>query len=154
VRVDPRVVVIERCNLRHLSPEQLGGTKVDIACLDLSFISVLKVLPAVMGVLSPTDGAELVILIKPQFEAGREHVETGGLVRDPKVHQLVIDSVSSGVRAWGFRHEGVTESPIKGDKSGNTEFLAYFVRDTSIPVTAAAPPPPGAASDDPTTTKR
>eukprot|EP00955_Chlamydomonas_euryale_P043205 352526-Chlamydomonas_euryale.AAC.9 len=54
VRVDPRVVVIERCNLRHLSPEQLGGTKVDIACLDLSFISVLKVLPAVMGVLRCT----------------------------------------------------------------------------------------------------
>ncbi len=105
VRRDPRVVVIERFNLRYLKPEDLG-CKVDIACLDLSFISVLKVrglvqsdqharvldlpsslkvMPAVSSVLKPGAGAELVVLIKPQFEAGREQVGSGGLVRDPQV---------------------------------------------------------------------
>ncbi|KAG1667570.1 hypothetical protein FOA52_014651 [Chlamydomonas sp. UWO 241] len=136
VRVDPRVTVIERCNLRYMTRDTLGGALVDIACLDLSFISVLKVIPAVMGVLKPDVGAELVVLIKPQFEAGREQVESGGVVRDPKVHEMVIERVSAGIEAWGFRRGGVTESPIRGEKSGNTEFLAYFVRDPSVPITA------------------
>ena len=64
--------------------------QVDIVCLDLSFISVLKVLPAIMGVLKPDDGAELVVLIKPQFEAGRAQVGTGGVVRDPKVSEHTV----------------------------------------------------------------
>jgi len=83
-------------------------------------------------------GAELVVLIKPQFEAGRSQVGTGGVVKDPKVHQDVIQKVTSGIEAWGFRSKGVCESPIKGEKSGNTEFLSYFIRDPSMPLTMAA----------------
>jgi 23S rRNA (cytidine1920-2'-O)/16S rRNA (cytidine1409-2'-O)-methyltransferase len=138
VRQDPRVTVIERTNLRTLSPDLIP--RVDIACLDLSFISVLKCIPAVVGsALKADDGAELVVLIKPQFEAGREGVERGGIVKDPAVHQAVLKKVVEGVSSHGFRAIGQPiESPIKGDKGGNTEFLAYFIRDSTVPVTFAA----------------
>ncbi|GAX80545.1 hypothetical protein CEUSTIGMA_g7983.t1 [Chlamydomonas eustigma] len=135
IRQDPRVVVIERCNLRYLRPEDLPS-QVDIACLDLSFISVLKVMPAVVSVLKPIDGVELVVLIKPQFEAGHSQVGIGGVVRDPKVHEAVIEKVVSGIEGMGFGCKGWCESPIRGEKSGNIEFLAYFTRDAPTPVVA------------------
>lgn len=122
IRTDPRVVVMERINLRHL--ESLPEL-VDLVTLDLSFISVLKVMDAVLRVLKPQ--GSLVVLIKPQFEAGRDEVETGGLITDPEVHEKVLKEVTSGICARGFELKGTTESPILGS-SGNKEFLAYFVR--------------------------
>eukprot|EP00466_Bigelowiella_natans_P018298 jgi/Bigna1/58078/fgenesh1_pm.52_\ len=122
IRTDERVVVKERTNLRQLTPELVGNNAIELATLDLSFISVLKVLPAVVDVLAPN--AELVILIKPQFEATKEQVGSGGVVRDPAVHQWVIQNVIKGTEELGFRCYGWTKSPIKGATGGNTEFLA------------------------------
>ncbi|KAI8463596.1 MAG: S-adenosyl-L-methionine-dependent methyltransferase [Monoraphidium minutum] len=124
---DPRVTVMERTNLRHLRPEDLPA-RVDLVTLDLSFISVLKVMPAVAAALRPS-GGQLVVLIKPQFEAGKGLVSAGGVVRDPKVHAEVISRISRGIQAFNLAPRGVIESPLKGDKGGNTEFLAHFVHD-------------------------
>ena len=126
IRNDPRVVVMERCNVRHLKelPEL-----VDLASLDLSFISVLKVLPAVKALLKPE--GRLVVLIKPQFEAMRGEVGRGGVVRDPAVHEEVIRRVTAGAQALGFQLQGSMPSPLKGAKEGNTEFLAAFVNGPS-----------------------
>jgi 23S rRNA (cytidine1920-2'-O)/16S rRNA (cytidine1409-2'-O)-methyltransferase len=122
IRADTRVVVMERTNLRHLAslPEL-----VDLVTLDLSFISVLKVLDAILPLMKPA--AQLIILIKPQFEAEREDVGRGGIIKDPAVHQMTIDRVVAGVVAHGFTHIGTIESPILG-ATGNKEFLAYFKR--------------------------
>lgn len=122
IRTDPRVVVMERTNLREVRDL---GEKVDLVTLDLSFISVLKVMEAVCAVLK--DGGQLIVLIKPQFEAGKEQVESGGLITDPAVHQEVIERVTEGIKSYGFELVGVTDSPIEGT-SGNKEFLAYFKR--------------------------
>lgn len=120
---DERVRLYEGTNLRLLTmlPEPI-----DIATLDLSFISVLKVMPAVSNLLAPV--AQLIILIKPQFEAERHQIRRGGLVSDPVIHQEIITRVIAGVEAYGFKSHGVIESPIKGAASGNTEFLGYFTR--------------------------
>ncbi|GLC45744.1 hypothetical protein PLESTB_000503100 [Pleodorina starrii] len=136
IRRDERVVVMEKFNLRHLGPQHLP-CKVDIATLDLSFISVLLVIGAVTRVLRP-DGGRLVVLIKPQFEAGRKQVRAGGVVRDPKVHAEVLERVTRGIVAHGYELVGTTESPIKGDRSGNTEFLAYFLRRPELAAEAEA----------------
>lgn len=122
IRSDKRVVVMERTNLRDLAhlPEP-----VDMVTLDLSFISILKVIEVVGKLLKP--GGVLVTLIKPQFEAGRSDVGKGGIVKDQKVHARVIDEITQGIVAQGFVARGVTPSPILGS-SGNAEFLAYFVK--------------------------
>jgi 23S rRNA (cytidine1920-2'-O)/16S rRNA (cytidine1409-2'-O)-methyltransferase len=122
LRTDPRVIVMERTNLRYVTqlPEPI-----DIVTLDLAFISVLKVMDAVVAVLKPH--GYLVVLIKPQFEAKREQVGRGGIVKDPLVHEMVIDTVVSGVVVRGFMHKGTIESPLIG-ADGNKEFLAYFIR--------------------------
>lgn len=122
IRVDPRVVIMERTNLRELAPLP---EKVDIVTLDLSFISVLKVMDAVMN--SMKEDAQLVVLIKPQFEAQREQVGRGGIIKDKKVHKEVIDKVTLGIKELGFKLIGVIDSPITGS-SGNKEFLGYFKR--------------------------
>lgn len=122
VRNDPRVVLHERTNLRYLD---LHGLLVDVVTLDLSFISVLKVMDAVTALMAP-DG-ELIVLIKPQFEAGKQYIESGGLITKPEVHALVIETVCAGIKEYGFACIGVTESPIIGG-SGNREFLGYFRR--------------------------
>lgn len=119
---DARVVVMERTNLRHL--ERLPEL-VDLVTLDLSFISVLKIIEAVSKLMKPH--GKLVVLIKPQFEAGKEQVGKGGIVRDPAVHQEVIDRVTTGIGNYGFELQGVTPSPIEGT-TGNKEFLAYFIK--------------------------
>jgi len=137
VRRDPRVTVIERYNVRHLKLEDLPS-QVDLASLDLAFISVLKVIPAVVRVLRPAPEGKLLVLIKPQFEAGRAQVQSGGVVRDPQVHKDVVERVSAGIEAFGFTRKGVMESPLKGDKSGNTEFLALFTREVARPQDLAA----------------
>lgn len=117
---DPRVVVMERTNLRTLEglPEL-----VDLVTLDLSFISVTKVLDAVLPLLKPN--GSLIILIKPQFEAGKGQVGKGGIVKNPAVHTAVIAQVVVSLQAHGCAHVGTVESPILGTM-GNKEFLAYF----------------------------
>eukprot|EP00882_Tetradesmus_deserticola_P008485 GHRQ01008948.1.p1 GENE.GHRQ01008948.1~~GHRQ01008948.1.p1 ORF type:complete len:364 (+),score=119.49 GHRQ01008948.1:200-1291(+) len=122
----PCVTVMEKTNLRHMAAGDLPE-KVSLVTLDLSFISVLKVMPAVAQLVAP--GGQLLVLIKPQFEAGRSQVSSGGVVKDPGVHRQVIARITQGVEAYGFSCRGVTESPLKGDKGGNTEFLAHFVHD-------------------------
>jgi 23S rRNA (cytidine1920-2'-O)/16S rRNA (cytidine1409-2'-O)-methyltransferase len=122
IRNDKRVVVLERTNLRDLTDV---GERVDLVTLDLSFISVLKVMDAVVQFLKP-DG-KLIVLIKPQFEAGRHEVKKGGIVKDRAVHEKVIAQITKGIQQYGFTLEGVIESPILGTE-GNKEFLAYFKR--------------------------
>ncbi len=122
IRTDPRVVVIERTNLRYL--EQLPE-KVDLATLDLSFISLTKVIGAVKQLLTPE--GKLIALIKPQFEASRYEVGKGGIVRDPAIHTKVIGQVTEAIVQEGFTLTGVVESPIHG-ATGNKEFLSYFKR--------------------------
>jgi 23S rRNA (cytidine1920-2'-O)/16S rRNA (cytidine1409-2'-O)-methyltransferase len=126
VRTDARVRILERTNLRTLTPASLGGVKVDLITLDLSFISVLKVLPALCAVAAPQ--ATAVVLIKPQFEAGLEGVGKGGVVRDAAVHESVISNVTEGFKTCGWKRLGVMKSPVRGAKGGNVEFLGHFVR--------------------------
>jgi 23S rRNA (cytidine1920-2'-O)/16S rRNA (cytidine1409-2'-O)-methyltransferase len=137
VRVDPRVTVMERTNLRHLRADALpGGRRVDLVTLDLSFISMLKVTDAVSDLLAP--GGRVVALVKPQFEAGRAQVGAGGVVRDPGVHAEVLARVGAGWAEAGFESGGWMESPIKGATAGNTEFLAHYFRRGGAAAAAAA----------------
>ena len=122
IRQDPRVEVIERTNLRHM---KTVGEKVDLVTLDLSFISVLKVMDAVMSMLK--DDGSMIILIKPQFEASRDDVGKGGIIKENDVHAAVIKSVTEGIMERGFKLNGVITSPLTG-MDGNKEFLAYFER--------------------------
>ncbi len=122
IRKDARVVVLEKTNLREVRDL---GEKVDLVTLDLSFISVLKVMEAVNAVLK--DAGKLIVLIKPQFEARREDVGAGGIIKDPRIHEEVIERVTQGIIAHGYTLVGVIESPIEGT-DGNKEFLAYFTR--------------------------
>lgn len=122
IRRNERVSVVERTNLRYLSelPQQ-----VDLVTLDLSFISILLVMPALINLMKPE--STLVTLVKPQFEARRSQVGGGGIVRDPQVHKEVLERIINGVQDFGFCSEGWIESPIKGAE-GNTEFLVHFQR--------------------------
>ncbi|XP_023513431.1 uncharacterized protein LOC111778052 [Cucurbita pepo subsp. pepo] len=124
IRRDERVCVMERTNLRYLAglPQ-----KVDIVTLDLSFISILLVMPAVVNVMKET--STIVTLVKPQFECRRSQVGGKGIVRDPQVHQEVLDKIIKGVESFGFCSKGWIESPLKGAE-GNTEFLVCFTRTT------------------------
>jgi 23S rRNA (cytidine1920-2'-O)/16S rRNA (cytidine1409-2'-O)-methyltransferase len=119
LRDDPRVTVRERTNVRHLEPEALGGP-VDVTVADLSFISLLTVAPALRRC-TKSDGA-LVLLVKPQFEAGRARVGKGGIVRDRAVHRAVLREVRDGLRDAGLHVVDVMVSPLHGP-DGNVEFL-------------------------------
>lgn len=121
LRQDPRVVVMERVNVRYLSalPEPI-----DLATIDVSFISLKLVLPVVMQLLKP--GGQIIALIKPQFEAGREQVGKGGVVKDPAVHQAVLHDILSWAMQKGLQVRGAIASPLRGP-AGNIEFLAHFV---------------------------
>jgi 23S rRNA (cytidine1920-2'-O)/16S rRNA (cytidine1409-2'-O)-methyltransferase len=122
IRVNPRVLVYERTNLRYLTelPEQ-----VDLVTLDLSFISLVKVMDVVSLLLKPN--GQLITLIKPQFEAERHQIGRGGIVKDPEVHKQVIEKVVRALEGYDFICQGVIESPILGSE-GNKEFLAHFIR--------------------------
>ncbi len=120
IRKDPRVILFERTNLRNL--ERLPE-KVDLVTLDLSFISVLKVMPAVIKLMK--DDGRLIVLIKPQFEAERTDISRGGIVKDAAVHERVIKHVIDGIQKFGLQCVGVTPSSVRG-ADGNQEFLAYF----------------------------
>lgn len=129
LRQDERVVNMERTNIRYITSEQIPE-ELDIAVMDLSFISIKLVLPAVCALLK--DGAELVCLIKPQFEAGREEVGKKGVVRDEKVHLAVIESILSFVPGLGMTVMGLDFSPIKGPE-GNIEYLCYLKKGSFEP---------------------
>lgn len=122
LRQDPRVEVMERTNIRGLTPDKLSEQP-DFATFDLSFISLRKVLPAVVACLAPS--FEAVALIKPQFEVGREKVGKGGVVRDEDERQAVVADMRAFIESRGWQVGGVTESPVKGPK-GNVEYLLYF----------------------------
>jgi 23S rRNA (cytidine1920-2'-O)/16S rRNA (cytidine1409-2'-O)-methyltransferase len=117
---DNRLILMERTNLRHL--ESLPEL-VDLVTLDLSFISILKVMPAVSKLIKP-DG-KIITLIKPQFEAEKKDVGRGGIVKSDDVHQKVIEKIKTGMSEFGFKMVDLVESPIFGSK-GNKEFLSLF----------------------------
>ncbi len=120
---DPRVVVLDGCNARHLQPDDLPEP-VDLAVTDVSFISLRLILPAIDRLLRA--GGETVALIKPQFEAGREEVEKGGVVRNPQTRQLVVERIRDfGVQSLGWQWLDFCPSPIRGP-AGNVEYLSYW----------------------------
>jgi 23S rRNA (cytidine1920-2'-O)/16S rRNA (cytidine1409-2'-O)-methyltransferase len=123
LRTDPRVLVIEGFNARHLAPGDLPDLA-DLAVIDVSFISLRQILPPVATVLRPS--GTVVALVKPQFEAGRSEVGKG-VVRDPVVQSRVVDEVVAAAAAVGLAHVATTESPITGQK-GNREFLVHLRR--------------------------
>ena len=123
IRSDERVVVMERTNIRYVTPEQLGEP-LDLSVIDVSFIGLEIVLPAIKELLKPGQG-QVLCLIKPQFEAGKENVGKKGVVRDPKIHQMVLDNFVALVGRLGFTILGLTFSPVKGPE-GNIEFLAHL----------------------------
>ena len=122
LRGDPRVVVLEKVNARELSAAHLPEP-VALAAVDLSFISVRKVLPALLPRLA--EGADVVVLVKPQFEAGRSDVGKGGIVRDAAVRERVVREIGEFAASIGLAPAGVVASPIRGAK-GNQEYLAGF----------------------------
>ena len=136
LRSDERVVNLERCNLRYVTAEQIPE-KLDLAVMDLSFISIRLVLPAVKELLR--DGADIVCLIKPQFEAGREEVGKKGVVRDESVHREVVQSILDFAPTIGLSVLGLDYSPIKGPE-GNIEYICHMVNrpGVSVPLDVAA----------------
>jgi 23S rRNA (cytidine1920-2'-O)/16S rRNA (cytidine1409-2'-O)-methyltransferase len=124
LREDERVVVMERTNARHISAADIPEP-VDLVVCDASFIALSKVLPAALA-LARRPGGRLVALIKPQFEAGRDEIGKGGVVRDPAVHARVVAEVTAWLESIGWSVAGVTQSPITGPE-GNIEFLVAAV---------------------------
>ena len=122
IRSDPRVVVMERTNIRYVTPEQLGEP-LDLSVVDVSFISLKIVLPAIKALLKPT--GQVLCLIKPQFEAGREKVGKKGVVRDPQTHKEVLDMFVALASELQMNILGLTFSPVKGPE-GNIEFLGHL----------------------------
>ena len=124
LRSDPRVVCMEKTNFRYVKPQDLGdGPAPSFASVDVSFIGLDKILPAALDILTP--GAEMVCLIKPQFEAGREKVGKKGVVRDRRVHEEVVRNVTNMASELGFEILGLDYSPIRGPE-GNIEYLMHL----------------------------
>jgi len=124
LRQDPRVVVIERTNIRAMEPS-LIPLPIDIVVIDASFISLEKVVPSVLRFLKP--GADLIALIKPQFEVGRKQVGKGGIVRDDSARNAAVERIGNFIAGLGFEVKGIIPSPITG-QDGNVEYLIYAVR--------------------------
>ena len=122
IRSDPRVVVMERTNVRYVTPEQLGE-QLDLSVVDVSFISLKIVLPVIKTFLKST--GQVLCLIKPQFEAGKEKVGKKGVVRDPATHKEVLDNFVALANELEFKILGLTFSPVKGPE-GNIEFLGHL----------------------------
>jgi len=129
LRQDARVLLLEKTNARYLTREAVAEP-VDFIGMDVSFISAAIVLPAVIGAAFPKpaerEGKEIVVLVKPQFEAGREHVGKGGIVRDEGAQTAAVEKVRNALGGLGARKTDVIESPIRGAE-GNREFLLYGV---------------------------
>ncbi len=124
LRQDQRVVLLERTNIRHLEKEQIPDA-IEIATIDVSFISLNKVVPKVLEFL--TEGGEIVALIKPQFEVGKGEVGKGGIVKDTAKRQAAVDRVKGELESLGLRITGIIESPILGQK-GNVEYLIHCIK--------------------------
>jgi 23S rRNA (cytidine1920-2'-O)/16S rRNA (cytidine1409-2'-O)-methyltransferase len=135
LRSDPRVTVLERKNVRELACEELPFAPAFITC-DVSFIGLEKALPPALACAAP--GWRALVLVKPQFEAGRAEVGKGGVVRDREVHRRVLRDVAARAQVWGGRVVGVTDSGLRGPK-GNREFFLYV---------ASGPPRPEAQETD------
>ncbi len=129
LRHDPRVVVQERTNLRHL-PAAAIPEAIDLATLDLSFISLTLVLPKILEFLRP--GGEIVALVKPQFEVGKGQVGKGGVVRDPELQMAAVQRVAGAAAALGLQVSPAFPSPLKGPK-GNQEYFLYLIRPSQAP---------------------
>jgi 23S rRNA (cytidine1920-2'-O)/16S rRNA (cytidine1409-2'-O)-methyltransferase len=123
LRQDERVVCLERKNIRHMTPEDFGEP-VDLAVIDVSFISLKLVVPAVLKVLKP--GGDLIALVKPQFEVGKDEVENKGIIKDPVKHLNVLLALKAFLQTQAWVIEALTVSPIHGQK-GNKEFLIHCV---------------------------
>jgi 23S rRNA (cytidine1920-2'-O)/16S rRNA (cytidine1409-2'-O)-methyltransferase len=125
LRQDPRVTVLERVNARTLTPDALpeGARQFGLVVIDVSFISLASILPVVPPLLDP--GADIVALVKPQFEAGRDQVGPGGIVRDPAIHALAVEAVTTAADKVGLGRVGQTPSPIEGAE-GNKEFFLHL----------------------------
>ncbi len=124
LRIEPKVINMEKCNIRNLDPKSVDA--IDFISIDVSFISLKLVFPVATQVLK--SNGKMVCLVKPQFEAGREKISKGGVVKDKKVHEEVIRNVISYANENGFMAEGLTFSPIKGAKSNNIEYLLFLVK--------------------------
>ncbi len=126
LRTDERVRVVDRTNVRNLTADQIGGP-VDVVVGDLSFISLLVVLPALHGCLAVAPGrtADLVLLVKPQFEVGRARVGKGGVVREPELRAETVATIARAALDRGLRVRGIAESPLPGP-AGNVEFLLWL----------------------------
>jgi 23S rRNA (cytidine1920-2'-O)/16S rRNA (cytidine1409-2'-O)-methyltransferase len=124
LRQDERVVVHERVNVRHLEPADIGG-QVQLVVADLSFISLRVVLPALASCTEP--GGDLLLMVKPQFEVGREQLGAGGVVREPQLRADAIRSVAEAAAVQGLGVAGVTASPLPGP-SGNVEYFLWLRR--------------------------
>ena len=136
LRQDPRVILRERTNLRYLQPEELyeaGSPKADLGVMDISFISLTKVLPAFWSLLQPP--RETILLVKPQFEVGREKVGKKGVVRDPTDQAEAISQVLETAEALGWVYQGLTWSPLLGP-AGNIEYLLWLTMRQETPITA------------------
>ena len=125
LRTDERVVCMERTNIRYVTPEDIGEL-LDFASIDVSFISLKKIMPATLNLLK--DNGEVVALIKPQFEAGREKVGKKGVVREMSTHKEVVHDIIDFLKEQNLNILGVGFSPIKGPE-GNREYLVYFSKD-------------------------
>ena len=125
IRSDERVVVMERTNIRYVTPEDLGEP-LDLSVIDVSFISLKIVLPTIKTLLKPT--GQVLCLIKPQFEAGKDKVGKKGVVREPETHKEVLDGFVALANELGFKILGLTFSPVKGPE-GNIEFLGHLSLD-------------------------
>jgi 23S rRNA (cytidine1920-2'-O)/16S rRNA (cytidine1409-2'-O)-methyltransferase len=125
LRNDPRVIVIERLNARYLSADQLpaGSVPFGVVTVDVSFISLRYILPVIPPLIDRD--AHVIALVKPQFEAGRAEVGRGGIVRDPALHQRIVDEVIAAANQVGLTRHGLVESPIEGAE-GNKEFLLHL----------------------------
>ncbi len=123
IRQDDRVVVMEQFNFRYAKPEDFSHDLPTFASIDVSFISLALILPALYNIL--LEGGQVVALIKPQFEAGREQIGKNGIIKDAKIHQAVIEAVVNMANGLGFSTLGLTISPIKGGH-GNIEFLLHL----------------------------
>ena len=125
LRQDPRVVCMEKTNIRYVTPDQIGEP-LDFASVDVSFISLTKVLEPAKALLR--EGAQMVCLIKPQFEAGKDKVGKKGVVREQSTHREVIEKVIAYARGLGFRVLHLDYSPVKGPE-GNIEYLVHLAND-------------------------
>ena len=123
IRSDERVVVMERTNIRYVTPEELGEP-LDLSVIDVSFIGLEIVLPTIKTLLKPNEG-QVLCLIKPQFQAGKENVGKKGVIRDPAIHKMVLDNFVALAHNLGFTILGLTFSPVKGPE-GNIEFLGHL----------------------------